>query len=495
MWLYKYLISTLLISFASTVFLYSQQTKSVQNTAAKLPEIPSDIELVVSDTYGIPAELAIDILLQVVKSPRISKSKKKEILLNAYQRLDEVQQPLQKKLLLRGLSSDTYQNLRSRAFAQKFDVFSLQSKILRELLRFDKKKAREYVFQYRIEFSFQPVTCEDALDYDVSDFYELVTSVAKESFTPQEIKSGIRLWALDSYVQDIRSASQIRPIGKMLLSLDLTTPELRQLVSSYSLAVKKLTTSDRAFFGAFLDSLGLFDRLITLTDKRNIQSEILTESIRSYIIKHLQSERCSDNSTSADVYTPSMVKWLNQNKLSATPLSVDEISPTRIIGSATLDDFWKTKPSNDLLGKLKKLRFESSNDESGDDILVTQERKQENDWKERFDEMLNEIENWDGLGEQNSAIYFHQKCILFSGLIDIVSDESAKDKVLHSFEKYLSQSPMQKESRMEWFLHVAELIRLVKPDVKKQNSFEYDLLSNSKNPVLRIYADFIRLNI
>lgn len=492
----KLLIFSLLVSFVYLTISYSQSVKTAEKKKNSETNTPPAIEIIVNDSYYVPAEFAVEILFEASKLPGVSNSKKKDFLLKAYSRLDEIQQPVRKKLILSGISTDNRQNLLSESFGLKLDAVSLGSKIIKELLKFDKKKVREIIFQNQPEFSFQPVSCDDALDYKIEDFYETLTAVAKETFTTEEKKRNIRLLALTPYVQNIKSPKQIVPIGKMLLSLDLTATELSELILSYSAAVREISAADRSFFNDFSQTLNTFDSLLKLANDKNAHKEILTDSFRGYIAKNFRAEKCADNEKSYEIYSPLLLKWVNENKFAA-PLSKQDTAFEEPTVSATIDDFWKTDNSRQLLNRLKNLRFNMSagmsDAEPDEPTINSKEDKQKTQWKEVFAETLSRLGDWNGENEKSEALYFHQKCILYHGLIEIAGEDFERVKVLENYEKFLSNTNFQKENRMEWFFHSSELIKLAKKSFKKENDFEFRLLSNSKNPVFRIYADLIKL--
>lgn len=490
--------SIILVSLPIILFIffqasYSQPIKSAEKKGNRSDvNISPVIESIVNESYSVPAEVAIDVLLEIVKSPKIPSVKKEAILLDAYRRLDEVQQPVQKTLALYGMSTDTRQSFLSQSFALKLDSSSLKNKILIELLKVDKPKVRELVFQNQPELSFQSINCKDALDYKIEDFYVTLTVIARETFTSDEKEHNIRLYALIPYIQNIKSASQIAPIGKMLTSLDLTPAESNELILSYSSAVKKFSSTDRSFFFNLQNSLNSFDGLLELANNKNLYKETLADAFRTYITRQFRGERCADNAKSYEIYTPSTIKWLNQNSFKITPITGEDIVFEKLSDSAAFNDFWKTENSRKLLDKLKNLRFDMSvsisEDESEMPPLRSKDDKKKPEWKEMFTESLTEAENWNGENEKDQSDYFHQKCIIYRGLIEIADEESDKNRVLESYEKFLSSSSFQKENRIEWIFHSLELIKLA-----RKNEFVFRLLSNSKNPVFRIYADLISL--
>lgn len=164
-------------------------------------------------------------------------------------------------------------------------------------------------------------------------------------------------------------------------------------------------------------------------------------------------------------------------------ISPDEIKPSQIGGSAKIEPYWRSSKAKDLLTRLQKLRFNPRARE------YTVAEKGEPDWQRGLIGLMNDLEAWSAREEKSEADYFHQKCVLLTRLLELLpADDSMREGILGSFVAFLSDSPIYRESRIEWFQHVHDLIRWARSRQDTEHVKVLKLLRDSGNSVLALYA-------
>src|SRR5205823_3016046 len=114
----------------------------------------------------------------------------------------------------------------SFAYELEMDTLSLQWRSLKALYKADPARARELFSQIpppRLE----PLTCNDALTYDVSPFYEALAAMSKDQ--PVDY--------VEPYVRRISSPVQIGPAIQLILQRKASPHDLERLATAFTLAL------------------------------------------------------------------------------------------------------------------------------------------------------------------------------------------------------------------------------------------------------------------
>src|ERR1700737_2013593 len=131
--------------------------------AQKLPE---PYQSIVELAYSSPPEISSDALLRVVESGKVADRKtKRDLAEQAFRLAGSAKFPVR----MRGVPGsivDTRSGYLSKAYDLKLDALSLESRAVHDLLSIDAAKARE-LFQEIARPTLTPLTCDDALVYDV----------------------------------------------------------------------------------------------------------------------------------------------------------------------------------------------------------------------------------------------------------------------------------------------------------------------------------------
>lgn len=134
--------------------------------------------------------------------------------------------------------------------------------------------------------------------------------------------------------------------------------------------------------------------------------------------------------------------------------------------------------------KLKALRFGAGKQPLSFEVRAS------NDWQQRMELLLGDIDQWDGTSEKNPLTYFHEKANLYSGLFELAPTNEGKLRVLLRLAGYLRNSEVKEQSRIEWLLHLHNLLKRIKQLDATDRARVFDVFKNSGNQALQLYSDY-----
>lgn len=443
-------------------------------------QVDAEQRALISDARSAPAEFAADALVRIAQTDRaISPALKRELLEDAFRRAGEAQHEVRKKYI--GGNVDTRAGYLSYAFDLKLDTLSLRSRAVAAMLEVDKQKARSLIGEISPKLSLKPLGCEDALVYDVSEFYATLERVVREAFSPEELKQEAHIHFVQRYVDGIESPAQIGPSIGVMLAARPTPPQLASLVHSFNHALKRINEDDRSFSFALVRGRATQSRLLELIKACHQHSaglhQDLLRAARAYLVRNMKAGRCADNPGHA-TFISSANRWFGF----AEPISEEEAHPERVLGSAKSHEYWGTPQARKLLRVAQSLR-------SGPDNKPNTAADRGNpSWQQRASELINGMADWDEEKELSRADYFHQKSVLFESLIELVPDGALRDKVLADYVYFLRDSSIQRDHRMEWLMHVSNLLRRSRTASAEYAPRVLATLAESENLNLRLYA-------
>jgi hypothetical protein len=444
---------------------------------------PIEILNVSNEAKALPPEFAADLLLRLTKSPKVKDPAwKREMLEDAFRLSSKGEQNVKRDYA--GSIRDSQEGYRSLSLSLKLDVLSLQSRAITAMLAIDKKRARE-MFSEVPDLKVPTLTCGDALVPDVTDFYAVMQRIAQETFTPDEVRDGVQLSFLQRYVSGMTSPTQVGPITKAISQLDLSPLHMNILLHSFSEALKKISGDFRTFsLSMARDSLSRgFNELAEVSARKGVPTEELLQSLRAYLLKSFAATQCADNTVKLKNQMPGFIKLANQDILKAIPISLEDIQPLTVEDGMKIHLFWESAKSQDMLSRLKELRFDSDEKPRSDIEKATPA------WHQQLTTYLNDLDDWSAGDERSDLDYFHQKAIAYRVLSDIVPTGMVRDTVWRSNVAFLSNGYMQ-QARVEWFLHAGHLLDQA-GTLKGRDRFELiKILELSPNNIIRAYAHF-----
>jgi hypothetical protein len=461
-----------------------QEGRTEKRTESKRPVA---ILSLLNEANAAPPEFTADLLIRLANSNKVQDPLwKREMLEDAYRLASKGEQKVKRDYA--GSVMDTREGYLSLALALKLDVLSLQSRAVTSMLALDKQRAREMFSEIPPELKLPALTCADALVPDVADFYSAMKRIAQETFTADEIRAGAQVWFLQRYIAAMTSPTQVGPLVKVISAINLSQIQLTILLNSFSGALKRISSDYRAFtFAAFRDSLTRsFNELAAVADRKGVPKEELLQSLRAYLLRNFVSTQCADNTVTKKKEVPGFITLANQNALKSSPILLQDIQPLSIDGSVKTSAFWESSRSEDLLWKLKQLRF-GADEKPRSDI-----EKASAEWHQQLTDYLNYLESWSASDEKSDLDYFHQKAIVYRVLSDILPPGMIRDQVWRSNAAFLANGYLQ-EARVEWFLHAGHLLDQVGTAKGRDRVDLIQILESSSNSILRAYAHYYQV--
>ena len=388
---------------------------------AKLPEPFRSISDLAA---AAPPEFAADALLRMVESGQLADpNARRELIEHAFQLAASAKFPV-KMLGVPGTTTDTASGSLNQAYGLRLDVLSLQSRAVRDLLPLDPSQARE-LFGQIVKPSLAALTCDDALVYDPSDFYQALTAVVNGAFTPKEKAKDEHFNLLIDYVGQVTSPSQVVPLAAALESAGVTAAQRQILWARLNGLLESMQPDDRSF-GASLTAL----------------SALSTPGIQA-----------------------SLEKYRQKNRGCAT----DAAASPKKSGTPKLDPYWQSANSQQLLQAGQKLRYDRSAPE----------------WPQQLTDYLNLIAGWTQDQTESDAVFYHEKCIVYTALLDLVAPGAQSDKILAEYVDFVGNSGLYQQSPAEWFVEPHTVLDRSQ-SIPAQHAKVLAAFQDSGNPVLAL---------
>lgn len=476
----------------------SEEARSHQVVPEKPKEQERPLEIVsfINDVRSAPPEFAADLLIRIAESKKIADlAWKRELIEEAFRLAPSAQQPV-KRVALLSSPTDTRTGFLAQAFELKLDALSLQCRALNAMLAIDKKKARELAAELP-KIQLQPLTCEDTLVYDVSDFFGTLKRIAERCFTSKEIERNEPLQFIESYIDQMASPVEIAPALELIGSFNTSKSGRTDLIQTFSNALGRLSGDDRSFTRTLYDVDRSIKNLIMQCLQQSVSRDELLRAYRTYLVRHFSGARCADNGLVLSKRMQSVISDFNSDlrlkgQRNILEISDDDLKPTRADGTASIQMHWQSAKSSALLTKIKKLRFGS-----GDKPLASDERDTL-DWRASLDEFLKDLDDWKKEDEKTEEDYFHQKCVLLRGAIKLIPRKSLRDEVISKFVDFLNSFDLGRGSRIEWFWQANFLLKdnpyfdassESGPSLVVRRADMLPIVERTKSPVLYLYAE------
>lgn len=463
-----------------------RQEPEVRKEAKLVDKRPVEVLNILNDAKSAPPEFGADVILKLVKSTKVADREwKKELLEDAFRLAGKGEQKVKRDYA--GAYVDTKEGYLSQALQLKLDVLSLQSRVVTEMLALDKSRAREMFLEISPNMKLPPLGCSDVLVPDVTDFYLLMRRVAQETFSAEEIKSGLQVPFVQHYVEAISSPVQVGPIARALSAGDYSALQLSILLQSFTDAIKRIESDYRTFWHAATRdavTVGLHE-LVAVCDRKGVPRDEFVKASRAYLVKSF-STQCADNTVKRKGEVPAFIKIANQEMLQTNPILFDEIQPVVVGEKFSTVSFWQSAKSKDMLLDLKRLRFGPDQKQRPDSEKTTAA------WHQQLTDYLNQLDSWSANDEHSEVEYFHQKAIAYRALTDLVPSGIVRENIWRSQATFIASGYMQ-DARIEWFLHAGDLLAQIRKASPPDRQALLKILEVSPNNVLRTYAQFYEI--
>src|SRR6202162_1542926 len=413
---------------------------------AQAPKLPEPYQSIVDLAHSAPPEFASDALLRVVESGKISdRSSRLDLTEQAFQLAGSAKFPVRMRGVP-GSTTDTRSGNLSQAYDLKLDALSLESRAVRDLLPLDATKARE-LFQNIPRSTLPSLTCDDALVYDVSDFYQTLGAVANSAFTQKERDKEEHVNFFLDYIGQATSPVQLAPLARAIKSANVTPAQRDILWNRFNGLLEGVQADDRSFSASLADL-----------------SQLVTQEMQGSFEKYRQKgTACKDD-------------------LGTSVLINGDAQPPKTGSTPKIERYWQSPEAQRLLMDANNLRFGSDGKPLSDADRSTRE------WQQQLTDFLSELADWTPTQEKSEADFYHQKCVVFAALIELIPPGAQRDKTLQAYVDFISSSNLQQQSPVEWFMQAHSMLERVRSTNTGEPTKLLDAFQSSGNAVLALYT-------
>jgi hypothetical protein len=443
---------------------------------------------VVDATAKLPAPLASDAMIRVAKKvasqcPVLAK----DLLQRAFDQADGVEPATAYKLAGgKGVNTDSRIFFKKKTYDLAMDSLSLQSRAVIAMAPLDAKKAIQ-LFRQMSPPRPPAATCASGFAPDVSVYYDALAKVFA-SMKAQKPRNDAEAQAPFLLVQEVVSATtspvQLAPLAKVLSEANLSPTELSPLLSSIAAAVENFPVDDNSFsyWGGY-PAAKAKDQLVQLAASKQISTAAFLRSFYDYLDRSLNGAHCAGNEPKdvkelATLYR-SFTRTPGNPEQGVDPLHIPDTAPP-IEPGPDPGEYWQTPKEKELLLEGKHLNFDDRWQPFTDPDFKTPE------WQDRVRHALDDVDNWNASDEASPSDYYHEvEIMLFRMLSRLQPGTTLYDQVLAVWIKTFTESSLQWDNPVEWYIGVSEFLQFSRKDMKgPPPPAAIAVLKNSSNPYL-----------
>jgi hypothetical protein len=493
--------------------------RRVSEAAPPKPRNP-EIKALIDEARNTPPEFAANVMTTLARHPEVDDAWKIEILEEAFFFASKAQHPGRMRYLDK-FHAETRAAYQSRAFDLKFDRLSLQTEILRQLVEVHPAMAWE-LWNRSPGTGIRLLKCEETLLNEADDYYKFLPDFARKVMTKEQIVNEEHTRFLELQLRQIGSPAQIIPAGQAILLFKPNREQFDSLIKAFSQGVRNVARDNRSFQPMAEPATAFILLLADECRARGLTFGHLLEAYRDYLVNQMNAPPCADNYfvNGRPVGRPQYIDLFNNALKAYKPnLTIGGVSPTRLDVEAQYYSYWQTPQARSLYRGLHALMYGSSEnpitdprplnaragsmpnryDNPYDDPrtrraeprLVPYELRLLLRWRHRLGDYLYELSKWKPDHERTESDYFHQKCAIYGSLISVTPRSNMSIQLVGEYLAFLNANRFNRESFIEWYLHVADLLRRSRTMEKEASEFLLDAMSGADDQVIRMTIKLI----
>ena len=325
-------------------------------------KLPPNLRPLVNTAFAAPPEFAANALLRIVEAGKVDdKQTRTELIERAFRLAASAHEPY-RQAALSGVVQDYRNSIRANAYSLQLDRVSLQTWAVRQMVALDKKAARELFLEIPRP-AIAPLTCDDTLGADLSDFYRTLGQVASETYTPAEQRHEDHINLLLNFVATVSSPLQLAPAAELIRSANVSAAERQLLGAKFAAAMESVQPDDRSFAGV----------TAALTP---LMSSDMMPSFQRFIAAHASAQRC--------------------------PASAQPSVTAKIVGGG--------QPSADAPPDFQRMSRDEMNLTFTSGQMVTAAERGTAAWQQRLQDFLTELGGWTQASDAPAADFITRKC-------------------------------------------------------------------------------------
>jgi len=403
------------------------------------PELPPSVRPIVELARAAPPELFADTIVRLIQAGRIPQ---RELQITVLEEAFSVAANASEAVRLVAIPPtppDTRALYRGRAGDLRFDVLSLRSRILQELLTVNRVAARDRFPQIPHPL-LEPRPCEDPMVADISSYYEIGAAIAQSSFTAAEKEKGLHVQFLATMLSGAKSPGEIEPFARVIQSVSLQPQEWDLLLATLASKLETMGPDYRAFALSLKPLQDEMSALIALGGANGVGTDGLVRAFRKFVTTQLKADRCAPD------FGPSM-----EEIATVPPLSGDEMKPSKRGDSFKADPYFQSEDSRQIGDSLNRLR-------SGQGSV------EPTTWRNALSDFMRDFKAWRPPGSDVDV--FHQRMTVLGSVLQILPPGEDRDRVIGLCVAYLA-SDVERQHAAEWLWQVKTLMRDASGDAPK----------------------------
>jgi len=464
----------------------SKQESEVADTPCTLPGIPAkNIRETIDTTDALPSPLAADAMIRIAlkvssRCPILTK----DLLHHAFEQTESVKPETAYTLASGTGLTDSRIRYSALGYSLEMDRLSLQSRAVLAMAPLDAKMAIQ-LFQRILPPRPPAVGCSSAFVPDVSIYYKALETILEVSPKMQP-RSIARVQASVMLVEEAAGATtspvQLFPLAVVVEKARFTNEELSSLMSALAASVENFPADDRSLSayrwwhrvaGSPSEAIA---KLVALSRHHQVPYYSLLHAYRDYLDRSMKGPHCGDN-FDKDVKTlgalsESTNEWLSRFQPVMEPISIPEPAPP-IEPGPDEGVYWRSPKTGELVLDGKHLYFDDNW------RIYTDADRKTAAWRDRVQHMLDDMDDWKVTDEQESADYYHQRCMLLYHTLETVPPGPLYDRILLVWIATFEDSPLQWDRPAEWYYEVLQFIEYSKKN--KSGSSRFAALSSLKD--------------
>jgi hypothetical protein len=392
------------------------------------------VRSLLDDSQALSPEFASDVILQLVENGLIRDDRLKLKLLNdAFEKASLAQDEYPERPW--GVNvEETPHGLHALAsIVTGLNRISLQTRVVRQVFSTNPQRARQ-IFEMISPPQFLPLPCSESWFFSSGPYYNALATLLDEGFSHREITGGLRGSYVSSIIKSIKSHPELISAVQLLNTGTFGDQELGELVPAYVSSIRNLD-GDPQTFAIVMSDDRLFEgvsKLISLLDKRNIDSRAVLLAMRDYLVRNFDGPSCSALAASngSGSRLPDAIARFNEKfgaQLTRANLSLIDAGELKREAGSHIEDSssprWKSKTYSDLVATLQTLAPPSSpsdNPKTPDAFLT------------KAQDLLTKLGSWSENSEPETE-FFHQKALLMEGLAERTTGTSLHREALDRF--------------------------------------------------------------
>jgi hypothetical protein len=443
------------------------------------PRRDDAIQLLASDAASLPPEFEADALLRISGLPKVDKEWRRELLDTAYMRAYAAPEQ-NRRSTTQQIPADSRQGAQLFAYATALTRVTLQVRAVELMAFVDPGHARD-LFEW-IDLNLAAGPCGDPLVPSVDEYYIALGQIARLAY-PRNRVGALNFFEL--YLWRAHLPSEMPAVSRAIQRFPRSRDEAAYLEGLFRLILQGSTSDPPGFSSAALDITNRMTDLQIDDTAIGVAGSNLMDTLRTYLLAQLKAPRCADNVTAAlmpSTFNAAVRRARAENDVKTMDADAGRY-PASNLGVARIDPYWQSMDAARLHDAAVNLRGSGA-------VAVPLSVRRTQEWREKADRLLTDVEHWSGKSEREERDYVYEKGVLYNWLLDLIPNGPLHARTTRSLVEFLRTSETDVNRRMLWFAFVNRLLEM------SRGPFRGEVLSameDSHQPVLSMYARLERL--